>query len=162
GASRTGSASTVVGGFERLAVRPDGSAVVFEVTNKQVVERAFGSLTPQVPEEGFFFVRSDGTGLRRIGPPSGEPNFVVRSGWYVVGMKGSIPLSFSPDGRSVVYTDRGPGSNGVDAAQIVILDVQTGKRTQLTHLPGPTDPLIRVSDNARFVDDDTILFQSTS
>src|SRR5262249_13801007 len=42
GASRQGSATTVVGGFERLAVSPDGSVVVFEVTNKQVVDGEFG------------------------------------------------------------------------------------------------------------------------
>src|SRR5262249_8738570 len=163
GASGNGSGSTVVGGFERLAVRPDGSVVVFEVTNRGVVGPEFGSLSPKLVEEGFFLVRSDATEPPRwIGPPSGDPNFVVRAGFEWVGIKGSIFLSFSPDGRSVVYTDRGPGSNGEDAAQIVSLDVQTGQRTQLTNLPGPADPLIRVTGNARFVDDDTILFQSTS
>src|SRR5262245_20820094 len=53
GANRQGSATTVVGGFERLAVGPDGSAVIFEVTNKQVVDREFGSLSPELFEEGF-------------------------------------------------------------------------------------------------------------
>src|SRR5262245_27121733 len=81
GASRNGSASTLVGGFERLAVSPDGSAVVFEVTNKAVVGPEFGSISPRLTEEGFFVVRSEGTGLRRIGPPSDEPNVFVVSGF---------------------------------------------------------------------------------
>jgi hypothetical protein len=77
-------------------------------------------------------------------------------------MKGAIPLSFSPDGRKVAYTDRGSRSNREDTAQIVTLDVQTGRRTQLTHLPGPTDPLNLVTAYARFVDDETILFFTKS
>jgi hypothetical protein len=40
--------------------------VVFEVTNRLLVDPPFGGLSPEPPEEGFFFVRSDGTGLRRI------------------------------------------------------------------------------------------------
>jgi len=162
GAYRTGSAATVGGGFERLAVSPDGSVVVFEVTNTGVVGPEFGSLSPQLSEEGFFLIRSDGTGLRRIGPPSGDPNFVVVSGFESVGLKAATFLNFSPHGRKVVYTDRGPGSNGEDAAQIVTLDVQTGKRTQLTHLPAPADRLSFVTGHARFVDDETILFFTTS
>ena len=55
--------------------------------------------------------------------------------------------------------DRGPGPNGEDATQIVTLDVQTGKRTQLTCLPGPAVPLNYVTGHARFVDDDTVRFQ---
>ncbi len=111
-------------------------------------------------------MRSDGTGLRRLGPPSRDANFGINPGppplGISVGQKQTLMLSFSPDGRKVAYTDRGPGPHGEDAAQIVTLDVQTGERTTLTRLPGPHNPLTYVTGHARFVDDDTILFQTIS
>src|SRR5262249_58702925 len=42
----------------------------------------------------------------------------------------------SPDGRTVLFTDLGPGDDGVDATQVVTLDVESGRRTQVTRL-GP-------------------------
>jgi hypothetical protein len=77
GESRNGAFSIVGGAFQRLEVLPDGSAVVFEVTTQFSV---YPSFTPEPPEEGIFLVRADGSGLRRLGPASDVPTFVVVPG----------------------------------------------------------------------------------
>src|SRR5262245_18940810 len=65
GERRFGFAAVSFGLFQRILVLPDGSGVVFELTGKYAL---FVS-APSHSEEGWFFVRSDGTGLRRLGPP---------------------------------------------------------------------------------------------
>src|SRR5262245_13931343 len=45
GAIGTGDVSAVIGGFQRLGVTPDGSGVVFEVTNKVVDPSSCGGLS---------------------------------------------------------------------------------------------------------------------
>ena len=75
GDQRRGLASVLSGNFQRLAASPDGSGVVFEVTNDHAV-----SAIAAVPEqEGIFYVRSDGRGLRRLGPASRDPSYVTVS-----------------------------------------------------------------------------------
>jgi len=60
---------------------PDGRGVVFEVTNDLVIESMFQRpLSTEPAEEEFFFVRSDGTGLRRLRPPSGDAFFTILTG----------------------------------------------------------------------------------
>src|SRR4030095_12467477 len=104
--------------------------VVFEVND------AF-SITPSTllsPEQrGFFMVRSDGRGLRPLGPASREPSFSAFP---------SPPIAFSPNGRLIAFTDLGPGPGGEEAVQIVVLDLATGKRSQVTRLPSGTPPSI--------------------
>src|SRR5262249_23999959 len=157
GATGGGAASVLIGGFQRLAVNPDGSGVVFEVTNKVA---QLPGLSPDPLEEGFFFVRADGTGLRRLAPPSRDPQFRLipdSSAPLGFGLLGPFPLSiaFSRDGRTVVYTDIGPGPSGEEAAQVVTLDLATGKRTQLTSLAPPDQGFVA---SARFATEDTIRF----
>src|SRR5262249_38087470 len=80
GASRLGAASVVAAPFQRLGVSPDGSTVVFEVTGEfSIVSGQHSILDPPLhqpllpqDQEGIFVVRADGTGLRRLGPPSRE------------------------------------------------------------------------------------------
>jgi hypothetical protein len=82
-----------------MAVLPDGSGVVFDVT-RQFSERP--ALTPEPPEEGIFFVRADGTGLRRFpGPPSRVPSVLGQFRWAA-----------SPDGRTIAFIDLGPSRAG--------------------------------------------------
>src|SRR5262249_22425506 len=94
-------------------------------------------------EEGIFVVRDDGSGLRRLGPASRDPSFrIVPDASSPTGgfrTSGGTQFSFSPDGRDVVFTDLGPGPGADDAVQIFTLDVATGTRTQLTHLPAVPD-----------------------
>jgi hypothetical protein len=82
----------------------------------------------------------------------------------------SPPISFSPDGRRITFTDLGPAPDGRQAVQIAVLDLATGDRRLLTHLPAGTEP-IPVPDYPlaspffltccpRFVDNDTIAFQT--
>lgn len=121
GDSGIGWASVTFGLFQRFGVLPDGSGVVFELTDDFSM---YPPLTPKPTEEGIFFVRADGTGLRRLGPNSGVP---------ALSDPPELPFAMSPDSRTLAYTDLGPGPDGRDAAQIVTLDVATGRRRQLTH-----------------------------
>jgi hypothetical protein len=103
--------------FQGMAVLPDGSGVVFDVTSQFSDVPA---LTPEPPEEGVFFVRADGSGLRRLGPPSRVPSPIFRR-------------AASPDGRTIAFIDLGPSSAGYEAPQVFLLDVRSGARRQLTH-----------------------------
>lgn len=136
---RLGFLSVGIGVFQRLSVSPDGSLVIFEVTNRHTVA-ILGSPLPLRPEqEGIFTVRADGSDLRKIAPASREASFR-----FSLLPEGGISLPaffpFSPDGRRVVYTDFGPGPHGEDAVQIFSLDVESGERVQLTHLAAAADP----------------------
>ena len=80
-----------VGVFQNLGVLRDGSTV-FNLT-KQFSN--VPALTPDVPEEGLFVVRADGSELRRLGPPSRAPQLF------------SFRWSVSPDGRTIAFIDLG-------------------------------------------------------
>jgi hypothetical protein len=92
---------------------------------------ALGAATPSKPplplnlppeQKGIFWVGADGTGLRRLGPPSRERFFTsVPSVPEAI-----IPLSrlsFSPNGRTITFVDRGPDADGHEADQVVTVDV---------------------------------------
>jgi cysteine-rich repeat protein len=158
GAGRWGARSVFGFPLQRLGVSPDGSGVVFEVNGEfSTIQPPPVRLSPE--QEGFFFVRSDGRGLRRLGPPSHERSFAAE------GFAFSPPISFSPNGRRIAFTDRGPGPGGEGAPQIVVLDLPTGRRIQLTHLPSGTPPYtvfgpFFLTCCPTFVDDETLLFQT--
>lgn len=124
------------GALARIGVSPDGSGVVFEVSDVGLQEGIGVSVTPTLPpaNQGMFYVRSDGTGLRRLGDPSREPSFgasfISPSLAFL-----DVNFGFSPDGRTITFPDLGPGQTGEETTQIVTLDVVTGKRMQVTHLP---------------------------
>ena len=84
------------GVLQAMAVVPDGSGVVFDVT-----KQFSPALTPEPPGEGIFFVRADGSGLRRLGPPSRFQFFLGQFSWPV-----------SPDGRTIAFIDLGPSTAG--------------------------------------------------
>jgi hypothetical protein len=154
----------IFAGVQRLGVSPDGSAVVFEITDDFSVFAPNKLVAPD--QEGFFFVRSDGSGLRRLSPASRAPDFgFVLDLSQPFGFRVSGPffvLTFSPDGRTIAYTDRGPGPTGEDVPQIMTLDIATGQRTQLTHLPRatPPDPVFVSTGFPFFLDDETIVFRT--
>jgi hypothetical protein len=158
---RHGGWAVVFGNFQRLGASPDGSGLVFEIANY------LGGGFPAVPaQEGIFYVRSDGRGLRYLGPASRDPTwrrFRESQPPYEGGINANTSgwtLRFSPNGRIVVYTDVGPGPAGEDAVQIVTLDLASGSRRQLTQLSSASalDPSDPVTGFPRFLDDDTIVF----
>ncbi|HKA29742.1 MAG TPA: hypothetical protein VKH82_10220, partial [Candidatus Binatia bacterium] len=136
GDARNGAFSIVGGAFQRLAVLPDGSRVVFEMTKQFTVYPPF---TPEPPQgEGIFLVHADGSGLRRLAPASHVATFVaVKDVNSPTGL--GFPLTgivypVSPNGRSIALIDLGPDTAGHEAPQIFLLDLRSGRRTQLTHL----------------------------
>jgi len=143
--------------LQRLGVSPDAATIVFEVNDEFLL---FGPPTLSPDQKGFFLVRSDGRGLRRLGPASRDPSFNL-------GGSLSPPIVFSPNGRRIAFTDRGPGPGGEEAVQIVVLDLATGERTQVTRLPTGTPPPVIVglvfpflTCCPTFVDNETVLFQT--
>jgi hypothetical protein len=119
-----------------MAVLPDGSGVVFEMTTQL-------SLFPTPPRElplgeGIFFVRADGRSPpRRVADASRFPTLLA-----VADPNSPIGLSFggagnsfvvSPDGRTIALIDSGPDRDGHEAPQVFLLDLRSGQRTQLTH-----------------------------
>jgi len=111
-----------VGVFQGVAVLPDGSGVVFDVTRQF---SQIPALTPEPPDEGIFFVRANGTGLRQFpGPPSRVPSVIGQFRWAA-----------SPDSRQVAFIDLGPSTAGHEAPQVFLLDLRSGQRRQLTHQP---------------------------
>jgi cysteine-rich repeat protein len=159
GRSGWGSSSVAYGALQRLGVSPDGSGVVFEV-NDEFSTFPRGPSTSIPPEEqGLFFVRSNGTGRRRLGPASREPSFSNRIAGF------SPPIPFSPNGRRIAFTDRGTEPGEEETVQIVVLDLATDPptRTQVTHLPSGTAPSSGVGDFLltgcpTFINDETVLF----
>jgi hypothetical protein len=166
--------SSVVGfPLQRLGVSADGSTIVYEV-NDAATFFPFGPLPQEA--NGFFIVRADGSGPRHLGPPSGDRGYrlgpafgkpsVDFGGVYTL----SPPIAFSPDSRRITFTDLGPAPDGQPAVQIAVLDLATGARRLLTHLPAGADltpfpntprasPFFLTS-GPRFVDNDTIIFQT--
>jgi hypothetical protein len=155
-----GGASVFTFPLQRLGVSPDAANVVFEVNDEVSVVGPPPTLSPE--QKGFFLVRSDGGGLRRLGPASRDPSF--RFGFSI-----APPIVFSPNGRRIAFTDLGPGPGGEEAVQIAVLDLATGERAQVTHLPTGTPPRQSAGDQSfpyfltccpTFLDNETLLFQT--
>jgi hypothetical protein len=136
GEVRNGQYSLEGGVFQRLGVLPDGSGVIFEVTKQFSL---YPPVTPEPPRgEGIFFVRADGSGLRWLGPASRFPTFVVVNDVHSPRGLGypitELVFAVSPDGRSIAFIDLGPDTAGNEAPEIFLLDLRSGRRTQLTQL----------------------------
>ena len=141
GQFRGGTAAHSVGAFQGVAVSADGKTVLFQLTNDFIGKLAIRGMRLPAPPftlatEGIFIVNADGTDLHRIADQSQEPPFAVVSTdvfpFVDVNIKDSNGFSFSPDGRSVVFIDHGPGADGSYAPQFFTLDPRTGERRQLT------------------------------
>jgi hypothetical protein len=160
---RGGTGSIAREAFQAVTVSPDGASVVFDVTDEFSVRPPLPLHLP--PEQkGLFWVRADGTGLRPLGPPS-QVRFFFLYGFGV--LHSSFPLSFSPDGRTIAFADKGPDAGGHEADQVVTVDVATLARTQVTGLPPAVPPPSFPSDSPTifdtvFVDDRTISFHTTA
>src|SRR5262245_59131732 len=154
GNTRWGGYSVLYGALQRLGASPDGSGVVFEVNDEFSIAPVLRRLSPE--QKGFFFVRSDGSERRRLGPPSRDPSFHGFGGFTY-----SPPVFFSPNGRRIAFTDLGPGPADEEAVQIVVVDLVTAERRQVTRLPSYRLPSPDFFSTCcpRFLDNETVLFQ---
>src|SRR5437867_3160146 len=166
GLNRSGELSLLNAPLERLGVSPDGSGVVFEVTDEHELS-AYPpfSIRLSPDQRGMFFIRSDGRGLRCLGPASRDPSF--RFGGdpqrFLTSLNAPNSLiAFSPNGRRIAFTDRGPGPGGEETVQIIVLDLATAQRTQVTCLPADPLPasLARFPPTGfpTFINNETVLF----
>jgi len=118
-----------LGAFQRLGMAPDGSGVVFELSDASA--QVGRDLLP--PEQrGMYYVRADGSGRRRLGPASRVP------AWYFVPPGGywmNLRFGFDASGRQVTYPDLGPDEAGEEAPQVFVHTLATRERRQLTYLP---------------------------
>lgn len=154
GQFRLGSQSVFFFFLQDVAVSPSGQGVVFEVTDN-FSPLPEGFLAPE--KEGIFFVRADGSGLRRIAKARTVPSFVLDT---AVNTRG---FAFGPDGRTVVFVDDGPGPEETIAPQVVTVDVGDGTRNTITRLPrGRPAGRFPSTCCAGFVDAKTITFSSTA
>jgi hypothetical protein len=148
---RVGGAVVSVAPFHRVSVTPDGSGVLFDVSNGDV-------RLVSVPDEieGMWLVRADGTGLRRLHEPIRVSQFKVLPE-YPYAQVAPDTIRFSPDGRRIVFTDL----DDQDVEQIFTTRIANGRtRTQLTSLPRATasKPWAPATGWASFIDDETIGF----
>ena len=160
GEFRDGGVATTVAPLQRLGISPDGRTILFEV-NPHTKSLPGPAFEVQEADEGIFAVRADGSGLRRLGPPSRERPYKGPAAPYPFppgfNIAGGDGFKFSPDGRFVVFSDRGLGSDGTEAGQLVVMDVLSGTRTQVTALSGATEsPPLGFDLWGDFVDDETI------
>jgi hypothetical protein len=138
-----------LGPLQRFGITPDGSGIVYELSDEFVL--AGGGMLP--PEQsGIYYVRADGSDLRRLGPASRSPTHFSHR------IEG--PLAFDPAGRTFTYVDRGPDDEGHDGAQVFVQGLAPGEsRRQVTRLPAVDFqgqwPEVWY---AHFVDATTILF----
>jgi hypothetical protein len=152
-----GVTSVRVGAFQRLGMSPDGAWLIFEVTDDFSLAARDQIVPPE--QEGIFVIRTDGSGMRRLGDASHDACFR----YHTPSGKTAVwdAFRFSPDGARVTFTDVGPGPDG-DAIQIFTMDLATGTRRPATRLPRA-----RQVPNGRrpagipnFLDADTISFVS--
>ena len=137
------------GPLQRLGITPDGSGIVYELTDEFVSDGR--GLLPQ-EQRGIYYMRADGSGLRRLGPASRSPS--VFSGWH------EVAFGFDPSGLEFTYIDRGPDEAGHDAAQVFVQGLTSGAPSrQVTRLPALDFPGL-FPENAWpfFVDARTIAF----
>ena len=156
GLHRDGAAAVTVIPFQRLGVSPDGRTVLFEL-NSHVAEPTIPAPPFAVSEEGIFAVHADGS-VRKVTSVSREKSYRYyndeRFGSYVA--VGAV-FSFSPNSRFAAFSDRGPGEDGSDAAQVIVLDLETDERTQVTRFNRPPEENTRGSNvTAFFLDDETL------
>jgi hypothetical protein len=136
------------GPLQRIGVTPDGSGVVFELTD-EFVREGRGLLAPE--QRGIYYMRADGSGRRRLGPASRSPA-------YYLGGFSSLGLSFDPSGQRFTYIDRGSDEAGQEAAQVFVQGLTPAERSrQVTRLP-PLQAQWPDLSNPVFLDARTIEF----
>jgi serine/threonine protein kinase len=114
----SGIAALTISGVERdIAITPDGSSV--------------GSTgATWTPDDAIIFSTSNsGTGLQRVGARAGTTTVLTRPD-RAQGESDHLWPELLPGGRAVLFTIA-PVVGGLDAAQVAVLDLQTGQRTIL-------------------------------
>lgn len=124
-----------LGPLQRFGITPDGSVIVYELTD-ELVQEGRGELP--LEQRGIYHVRADGSDRRRLGPASNAPTVVYSpagSAWLEYG------FAFDPAGRAFTYNDLGAADEaGHDATQVFVRGLTPGDARQLTQLPALDNP----------------------
>ncbi len=141
------------GPVQRFGITSDGSGVAFDLTDEFVVE---GQGLLPLGDRGIYYVRTDGSGLQRLGPASRSPAWWLVSGF---GYYATNWLSFDPTGQQFAYVDLGPDDADHEAAQVFVRGLTPGDAAQVTRMPAHDDP-VQTPEIAwpYFIDGGTILF----
>src|SRR5262249_51956528 len=100
------------------------------------------------------------SGLRRLGPASRYPDFLYANARGTYWSLGPVPTS--PNGRNIALIDLGQDAAGHEAPQIFLLDVRSGRRTQVTRqsqvATGDASHPNRAVEYVNFIDKRTLSF----
>jgi hypothetical protein len=108
-----------------------------------------------------YLARTEDGSVVPIGPPSADPSWRLTIAPIPGGLDGTLDyrIPFSPSGRRIAFTDQGPGQDGTTTVQVIVLDLVTGRRTQVTRLPStPSPAFVRPTGYLSFVDENSVLF----
>jgi len=126
-------AHTQDGNFEIYKIKPDGSALT-RLTKNAVTDQ-YPAWSPKGDKIAFFSARSGSQGIYVIDSDGKNEKLVTPSSLTVWHHLHSRP-SWSGDGKKIAFVGRWGSKENIG-----IVDVQTGKVTQLTKQDGAHDPL---------------------
>lgn len=142
GEDRGGGGAELAAPINRVVISPDGKRVVFHVTDDDLPLNeivGLGTTLPAGTPEGFYVADTATGSLRFLGHKTAiaaseiDPRGSLDpSRWRRNGAASTIGIA--PNGKAIAYVDydHEPGSPGDGNLQVMVLDVVTGRRSQLT------------------------------
>jgi dipeptidyl aminopeptidase/acylaminoacyl peptidase len=128
--------TTVTNGVQHFAWRPDGQEIAFvtadEPENKKQIEK--GDDAFEIADDSFLTTAAPTPShIWLVSAQGGQPRRLTSGTWSLTVQDGVVPLSWSPDGRSIAFTRQAtPHFGDNDQISVNILDVAAGLIRPLT------------------------------